>query len=234
MALRVDRGRESLPTAGRRPPRHRPGSRTGGAGVLAAAAGRVMGAAAGQQHLPACGADMMAVTGLGQAGCLGWKAAADSEQPYVPVRSGLAEKPGLNAPHVREAAKRGLQRPARSGYTQSADSGARICSNARRLRGNQQSVDAPRRAPESAQMAARLVVLSWASFKDEGDLENDLVAGHLSVFYRHFLVLDPRTLDVFQRLVRAVDALDDGVFEALVADAADFGDACDGHFVSPV
>src|SRR5690606_30759203 len=51
----------------------------------------------------------------------------------------------------------------------------------------------------------------------------------LAVVDRDFLILDPGALEVAQRLVRPFDALHDRVLEALVADAADFGDACDAH-----
>ena len=65
--------------------------------------------------------------------------------------------------------------------------------------------------------------------QDKRYLEDHLVSRHLAIVDRHFLILDPGALDVLQRLVGALDTLDDGVLKTHCADAADFADACDRH-----
>jgi hypothetical protein len=65
--------------------------------------------------------------------------------------------------------------------------------------------------------------------QDKRHFQYHLESYDLAIVYLNFLILDPCTFDVLQRLVRACDALNDGVFKALCADTADFADACNGH-----
>jgi hypothetical protein len=67
--------------------------------------------------------------------------------------------------------------------------------------------------------------------QNESHLEDHLVSGHFAIVDGHFLVLYPSAFDILQRLVGAFDALEDRVLKTHLADAADFGDACDGHDV---
>jgi len=52
--------------------------------------------------------------------------------------------------------------------------------------------------------------------QDEGHLEIDAIFGNLAVLSDDLLLLDPRALDVLERLDRASDALLDGIFEARI------------------
>jgi hypothetical protein len=65
-------------------------------------------------------------------------------------------------------------------------------------------------ADESASHSPRLID------QDKGDLEVDAVLRNLAVFYDDLLLLDPRALDVLQRLDRTSDALLDGILKALL------------------
>lgn len=67
------------------------------------------------------------------------------------------------------------------------------------------------------------------SLEHERDFEDDFVTSHFAVIYRHFLVFDPRPLDILQRLIGPCDALDNRVLKALRTDAAYLGDTSDCH-----
>jgi hypothetical protein len=69
----------------------------------------------------------------------------------------------------------------------------------------------------------------WLVSQDERHLQDHLESYDLAIVYLNFLILDPCTFDILQRLVGAFDTLKDCVFKALLADTADFADACNGH-----
>src|SRR4051794_29123140 len=68
-----------------------------------------------------------------------------------------------------------------------------------------------------------------SALEDEGHLHVDLVLGDLAVLELDALVLDPGRGDAAQGLGGALQALTDGVLEALRRGGGDFAHACDGH-----
>src|SRR5688500_2156993 len=69
----------------------------------------------------------------------------------------------------------------------------------------------------------------WLVSQDARHLQDPLESYDRAIVNLNFLILDPCTFDILQRLVGAFDALKDCVFKALLADTADFADACNGH-----